>query len=306
MNRTLLCLVVAAAALPAVAYAQLPESVVNQIRAIGRVVDAGRTQDLFRDQHKLMPQPDIAAQRDIAYGSDPLQKLDVFTKANDTVTGKPVVIFAHGGGFTGGDKHREGAFQFDNLMMWLARNGFVGVNMNYRLAPANPFPAAQEDVAAVIRWTKANATRYGGDPNRIVLAGQSAGASLMANHLAMPQFHGPDGPGGVAAYLSSGQYEVTGPSEYYGNDPSKFAERSSLTRLAQVRIPMFITRAEYDPPDIAAQGDKLNKALCDAGRCPTFILTAGHNHNSQVYAIGTADQTVTRPLLQFLQMYARR
>jgi triacylglycerol lipase len=306
MIRAFISLAVAAIAMPIAAQAQLAPEVAAQIRALGRVVEAEKTAALFSDQHYRMPQPGITAERDIAYGPDPLQKLDVFTKTGDTTTGKVVVIFAHGGGFTGGDKHRDGAFQYDHLMMWLARAGDVGINMNYRLAPAHPFPAAQEDLAAVIRWAKANATRYGGDPNRIVLAGQSAGASLVANHLAMPQFHGPDGHGAIAAYLSSGQYEVTGPSPYYGNDPSKFAERSSLPGLSKLKIPMFITRAEFDPPEIAAQGDKLYKAICDAGKCPYFVVTQGHNHNSQIYAIGTSDRTVSMPLRQFLQNYTRQ
>jgi triacylglycerol lipase len=307
MKRMLISLAFAVAALPTVAQAQLPENILAEIRAIGRVVEAQRTAALFDSQHYRMPQPGIQAERDIAYGTDPLQKLDVFTKANDTATNKAVVIFAHGGGFTGGDKHRDGAFQYDHLMMWLARNDMVGVNINYRLAPASPFPAAQEDLAAAIRWTKANITRYGGDPNRIVLAGQSAGASLVANHLAMRQFHGPDGHGAVAAYLSSGQYEVSEPSPYYGNDRARFAERSSLNGMARIGIPMFITIAEFDPPEIAEQGQKLNKAMCDAGKCPNYFLTTdGHNHNSQIYAIGTSDQTVSRPLRQFLQNYTRR
>jgi triacylglycerol lipase len=306
MKRTLISLVFAFSAIPGMAQAQLPDDIAGQIEAIGRVVEAEKTAELFRPHHRMMPQPGIQAERDIAYGTDPLQKLDVFTKANDPSTGKAVVIFAHGGGFTGGDKHRQGNYHYDNFMMWLARTDIVGINMNYRLAPANPFPAAQEDLAAVIRWAKANATRYGGDPNRIVLSGQSAGASLVANHLAMPQFHGPDGHGAVAVYLSSGQYEVTGPSAYYGNDPSRFAERSSLAALSKLKIPMFITRAEFDPPEIAAQGDKLNKAICDAGKCPYFVVADGHNHNSQIYAIGTSDQTISRPLRQFLQNYTRQ
>jgi triacylglycerol lipase len=251
----------------------------------------------------MMPIPGITAERDIAFGQDPLQKLDVFTSG--TGAGKPVLLFAHGGGFTGGDKRRPGAFQADNIMIWAVQNGMVGINTNYRLAPKDPFPAAQHDLAAAIAWAKANAARYGGDPNKIVLMGQSAGASLVANHLAMPQFHPPGGPGVDAAYLSSGQFEVTEASDYYGNDPAKFAERSSFAGLLKTNVPLFVARAELDPPEIAAQSDKLNKALCDAGRCPTFLITKDHNHNSQLYAVGTGDETVTRPLLEFIRKYAK-
>jgi len=67
----------------------------------------------------------------------------------------------------------------------------------------------------------------------------------------------------------------------------------------------MINRAELDPPEIAAQNDKLMQALCDAGRCPVFVLSQNHNHNSQMYAIGTADLTVSRPLLEFIRRHTQ-
>jgi acetyl esterase len=60
-----------------------------------------------------------------------------------------------------------------------ARAGFVVANMNYRLAPAHPFPAAFEDVRCAYQWLLEHATDYGGDPSKIVLAGESAGANLV-------------------------------------------------------------------------------------------------------------------------------
>jgi triacylglycerol lipase len=303
MKRATLSLALGLAALPVAALAQVPPNIAAELEEIGRVVDAGRTNALYAPLQELMPIDGIGVERNIAYGPHELNTMDVFFSDPDRGTTKPVIIFAHGGGFTGGSKHRDGSFTYDHYMVWAVENGMVGVNMDYRLAPDDPWPAAQHDLAAVIQWTKENIAEYGGDPNQIVLSGQSAGASLVANHVGHSQFHGPDGVGVVAAHFSSGQYEVTEPSPYYGDDPALFAERSSLPGIVASGLPIMINRAELDPPDIAEQNDKLRDALCAAGRCPVFVLSEDHNHNSQLYAVRTDDTMITDPLLEFIRAH---
>ena len=100
------------------------------------IFSGGRRRDklyapLFAEQKE--PYPNVKGVRDIAYGSDPLNKLDVFTSGAGS--GKPVVIYVHGGGFERGDKRQPNSPFYDNLMLWLTQQGMVGVNMNYRLAP---------------------------------------------------------------------------------------------------------------------------------------------------------------------------
>lgn len=85
----------------------------------------------------------------------------------------PVVLYTHGGGFRfmSKDTHYLMGIAF-------AREGFLVVNINYRLAPRHPFPAAHADACRAFVWTLDNIARYGGDPTRLVLAGESAGANL--------------------------------------------------------------------------------------------------------------------------------
>ena len=86
----------------------------------------------------------------------------------------PVVLYIHGGGFMWCSKetHFIPAQAF-------ARLGFVVFNINYRLAPKNPFPAGIEDVCEAALWVHDNAARFGGDRTRLVVAGESAGANLV-------------------------------------------------------------------------------------------------------------------------------
>jgi triacylglycerol lipase len=289
------------------ASAQLPADVAEGIRAMGAVNDAQATAKAVRHMHiKEEPPRDVIAQRDIAFGPHPLQRLDVFTSEPDPGRGKPILIFVHGGGFTGGDKHRALDFSYDNVMIWAVKNGFVGVNTNYRLAPQFPWPNATQDVAAAVRWARENGARFGGDPNKLVLWGHSAGASLVGGYVAGEQFHVIPGSGLDGAIMTSGGgFEIRQPNAYYA-DASKLSQMESLPGLLKTNVPLFVTRAELDPPQIADASERLNKALCDAGRCPAvFLRTQGHNHMSQVYTVNTEERTISDQIAAFIKKHAQ-
>ncbi len=88
----------------------------------------------------------------------------------------PALVFFHGGGFVvGGIETHEGACRY------LAEEaGIRVVSVDYRLAPENPFPAAVEDAIAAFGHVHANADRYGADPGRIAVGGDSSGGNLAA------------------------------------------------------------------------------------------------------------------------------
>ena len=88
----------------------------------------------------------------------------------------PVVVLIHGGGFIGGSLD-----SWDEPCASLARRlGALVVSPDYRLAPEHPFPAATDDTVAVLRWAADHIADYGGDPKRIAVGGESAGANLAA------------------------------------------------------------------------------------------------------------------------------
>jgi acetyl esterase/lipase len=134
----------------------------------------------------------IGVTRDLTYGSAPdndgnpvALKLDLYQPTGDTVARRPAVVYVHGGGFSHGGKSGGAAFA-----TYLVQRGYVAVSIDYRLlAPLgcgghrDPSPeceaaamAAQHDAQAAVRWLRANASTYRIDPNRIAMAGASAGA----------------------------------------------------------------------------------------------------------------------------------
>lgn len=108
--------------------------------------------------------------RDAAYGAHARQSLDLYAP-EDASGPLPVVVFLYGGSWRSGDK-ADYAFAGRAL----AAQGFLTAIPDYRLVPEIRFPDFVEDCAAAVRWVADNAAAHGGDPERIVLIGHSAGA----------------------------------------------------------------------------------------------------------------------------------
>lgn len=128
--------------------------------------------------------PSARTIKDLEYGraGGEAQRLDV--SVPDGPGPFPVAILVHGGGWTAGDKagtDRPGSAS--DITPWFAPftdATFTWFSINYRLAPRHRWPAPLDDVLAAIRWVKAHAAEFKGDPTRIALVGHSAGGHLAA------------------------------------------------------------------------------------------------------------------------------
>lgn len=118
----------------------------------------------------------VAVIRDVVYGPTTTtdHKLDVYVPTREPKP-RPVVMYVHGGGFSmlSKETHRVMAMAF-------ARRGYLVFNINYRLGLKNSFPVPLEDASDALVWVHRHAREFGGDPSRLVLAGESAGGNLVA------------------------------------------------------------------------------------------------------------------------------
>jgi triacylglycerol lipase len=158
--------------------------------------------------------------------------------------------------------------------VWAARQGYVGVNLTYRLAPAHGWPAGSADLDRAINWLIDVIADYGGDPARIVLCGQSAGAVHVAGYLA-GHGRGSDAPPPLAAaVLLSGIYDLTlmqdGPLHhaYYGTDRSSDAARSTLAALAALAVPLVELAREVAEAVTGNWIDESDPAVSSVFRAP--------------------------------------
>jgi acetyl esterase/lipase len=252
-----------------------------------------KTREMFRAPLQATDWGTTAPVADLAYGDHPRQKLDIYRTARNNA---PIVLFVHGGGFVAGDKASDPIF-YGNVPRYFASKGYLGVAMNYRLAPEVTWPAGSEDVAAALAWLVAHAAEYGGDPTRIVILGQSAGAAHTASVIFDDRFVLPAAVKGAA--LLSGFYTAVAPMEggpkfYYGADEeAQWADRSPLGHVKTGHIPLMLGVAAFDPAIIADQTLQLAQALNQAdGQPPRMHWWANHNHVSPVHSLGLGTDLV--------------
>ncbi len=113
----------------------------------------------------------------IKYGPFVKQSVDIVRPPNDPPY--PILIWLHGGGFMAGDKSL-----YKGVSQSYAHHGYLVFNANYRLGPRWKFPAQIRDTARVICWATEQAEKYGGDPTKVFIAGDSAGAYLASFYAA--------------------------------------------------------------------------------------------------------------------------
>lgn len=165
--------------------------------------------------------------RDVPYIAtvDPSHRLDIYRPIGETRP-LPVVLYVHGGGFQLLSKDTH-------WMMGLifARAGYVVCNISYRLAPKHPFPAALEDTCAAFEWVLRHVAEYGGDPNNVVFAGESAGANLVCA-LAVATCYRRSEPYAERVWNTGvvPRAVVLGCGILQVSDPARFARRRKLPR----------------------------------------------------------------------------
>lgn len=247
--------------------------------------------------------PKAAVIKDEPYGSHQRHRLDIFPPV-DGSKNAPIVVFVHGGGFVFGSKG-DGVI-FDNVLDYFAARGMLGININYRLAPAHRWPAGTEDIAAVMAWLHANAAKFGGDPDNIYIIGHSAGAAHVAGYTFNDDLQFNDGDDGLrGSILVSGVYsadDIDAEHVYYGDAEADVKSRVPLAMLAGRKVPLFIIDAGLDYPRMQVEAVRLTAAVCKRdGVCPRHQQVPGHNHYSVMHHVNTRDDSIAHAIADFIR-----
>lgn len=212
----------------------------------------------------------------IAYGTDPLQQLDLWLPARRG--GKaPLVIFVHGGGWKRGSKESAASHSAPAHFTGL---GYAYASINYRLVPVATVEQQAADVAAALAALRARADALGIDPGRVVLMGHSAGAHLVAlvgtdeRYLRGAGLSFADLAGVIpndgAAYdvpaqmRDGGRFMQGTYQQAFGTDPVRQRALSPTLQAAAPNAPRFLL-LHVQRPDGVRQADELAAALRKAG-----------------------------------------
>lgn len=282
----------------------------DKIKALGRDITPTSLSGVIALFASAQQSPAVQippAAMDLVYGEHERHRLDLYAPVGGTQSA-PVLIWVHGGGFRRGDKGGGDVWQEAHIGRMAAAAGFVGVVINYRLAPQHPWPAGAEDLALAVDWLKTHVARFGGDPERLVLAGSSAGAAHVAGYIKHVADHANRVCGAV---LLSGLYGFTALDDerdlsYYGADPALHAARTPSEALVASRLPLYVACAEFDPPRFQQEfATLLQRRLDTHGTLPRSCVISGHNHFSLVYHLGLSDRHLSDEIVAFVKACSR-
>lgn len=149
--------------------------------------------------------------------------LDLYLPVTPIRRPAPVIVFLHGGGWSGGTRTTGPDFT-----RYFAQDGFAMASIEYRLTPSVTFPGNVEDVRTAVRWLRANAATHGLDPERICLWGTSAGGHLAAVAGLAPRgtFEGTDNLDRSSAVRCV--LDAYGPTQFDMMDAQTQQEKASL------------------------------------------------------------------------------
>jgi acetyl esterase/lipase len=255
---------------------------------------------------------DVTVIPDVVYGtvSGADLHLDVYEPPDRGVQTRAAIILIHGGGWSSFDKST-----MRGMGNFLARSGFVAFSVDYRLfkGTENRWPAQLDDVQRAVRWVRANAGKYGVNPERVGAFGHSAGAQLAAL-LGMEDTRDNSDPA-LAKYSSRVQavVDVSGPTDFtvdrdadgdaflasflgaeFSKQPELWRDASPVFHVAKGDAAFLIVHGTKDDSVPVSQAQELFEKLKAAGVRVNFVkVDDGHTfegpENRRELAIETRD-----------------
>ena len=246
--------------------------------------------------HMTLPPTPVFRLSDVPFlGAGRKEKLDLYFPSGDFRSNRPAVVFIHGGGFTGGDKaeYRSASVSAD-----LCRAGYVVVSCNYVLGPKDKsgvWPQNIADCRNAVRWVRAHAKELGVNPDKIAVAGGSAGGYLA---LMVGLSDDKTGPGGDPSAKHSAKVSAVidmygvvsfakrGKGEVPGASPAEQAAYLPESQCDAQDPAVLILHGTADTTVDIAQSDDMAKALRTAKTPFEYIIVDGAPHTFDLHPKG--------------------
>ncbi|OGG34940.1 hypothetical protein A2363_01825 [Candidatus Gottesmanbacteria bacterium RIFOXYB1_FULL_47_11] len=239
-------------------------------------------------------------------------KIDICLPKNNSNMQRPTIAFFHGGGLRAGSR-KDG---FPSLCELVTPHGYNVASADYRLAPDHKYPDLLDDAQYVIRWLKQHAETYRIDPNRIIVAGVSAGASLASvvgtrNDTRNPAY-------GLPSYSSkpqgtivvSGAYDFTDPNLLGSFNPTSYSlggnqnyvnEFSAVTHISSDDGPFLLVHGDADITALPVQSEWMYEMLQEVNIPARLIMLPGRDHFG-IYQV-LLEPTVQTAIMAYLNQY---
>lgn len=264
--------------------------------------------DLFSQVLAQSPRTNLESFREIHYGSDTRNVLDIYKSSQ--ALNLPVLVFVHGGAFVDGSKDKSNEI-YANVLRCFNRYGYVGVNLEYRLAPDHKYPEATNDLASAMYWINQNIKTYGGDPKKIFLMGHSAGAAHTSDYLYNQKIKPSFIDSIFGHIIVSGRVRIEmrhdNPNAkkveaYYSNNSDIHENCSVVNMISNNFVETMIAIAEFENPLIDIHCIELAHKISQIkNKSPRICWLEGHNHTSIIGSLDTDDTRLAQSILSFME-----
>jgi len=249
----------------------------------------------------------LTVHRDLVYAEHDRGKLDVYVP--DGTNGAPVLVFVHGGGLMFGDKSLIG-----HLGLRLAWEGIVTVAVNHRFSPDVTHPRHVRDFAEALRWVVDEIAVYGGDPQRIVVAGHSSGGYLAALLAADPRWLAEvevsrahlAGLVSISGFHWVDRLAPSRPKHVWGEDPAAWPDASPAHRADAGTPPTLLLWADGDAEDRRVDGRDFGAVLEGLGVDVRTREIEGRDHYTIFDLLGWTEDPTAASLIEFVAEVTRR
>lgn len=243
----------------------------------------------------------IGEPKRVAYGSGEIECLDIYRARG---TEAPVFIFIHGGAWRSG---RSRDFAGPVEMFLAAGVHYVVPDFAWVQDVGGSLPILADQVRRAIAWICQNAARFGGDPKRLYLGGQSSGAHLAAVALTTDWEHDFALPNNIfkGGICISGVYDLTPVSlsarnRYVAFDDATVASLSPIRHLDRLQTPLTVAYGTCETPEFQHQSREFAAAAEAAGRLAGLVIGEHYNHFELPETLGNSYGLLGRATLELM------
>ena len=256
---------------------------------------------LAADGVRVVENVDYVSDADYANDKD---KLDLYLPEGRT--GFPVVVFFHGGGLRNGDKDAS-----SHVGQAFAASGIGAAIVNYRLSPDVSHPAHAQDAARSVAWVHANISEHGGDPEKVFLAGHSAGAYLavllvlddryLGEHTLQPTSLAGSMP--ISGFFYVDEVAPDRPKEVWGEEPAGWLDASPAEYLRTDAPPLLLVYADGDDAWRREQNERLADALRAKGHADVAAVQISNRDHQGIWKSLAVDDVTLDQMVAFVESH---
>ncbi len=241
----------------------------------------------------------------IAYGNAEIEKLDVYRVPGDRA---PIFVFIHGGAWRSG---RAEEYAAPAEMFAAAGACWVVPDFRWVQDAGGSLMVLADQVCRAIAWVYRNAARFGGDPSRLFVGGQSSGGHLAAVALTTDWRREFDLPADIikGGLCVSGMYELapvrlSKRSAYVAFDDETVERLSPLRHLDQLRAPVVVAYGTCETPEFQRQNSEFAAAVAAAGKPVRLLVGEHYNHFELPETLGNPYGLLGRAALELMGLVA--